>query len=55
MEEKIMTWISEYQSGKVGIYPYRVAEQVCITFGITIAKAHEYVLRHIRQVLEEVS
>ena len=51
MEEKIMQWIEEYQSGKSGIYPYQVALQVCAEFRVGIDEALSYVQKHIREVL----
>ena len=51
--EKIMEWIEDYQEGKSGIYPYRVAEQVCLEFKIDIAEAFIYVNEHIRKVSQE--
>jgi len=51
VEEKIMQWIEEYQSGKSGIYPYQVALQVCAEFQISIEQAQGFVSKHIRAVL----
>ena len=53
MEAEIMQWINDYQRGKGGIFPYRVAEQVAIRFRITISHAIDFVLVHIRQVAVE--
>ena len=41
MEDQILKWIDEYQSGKSGIYPYQVALQVCAEFAIPIEKVLE--------------
>lgn len=54
MEERILKWIDEYQSGKSGIYPYQVALQVCAEFVIPIEEAQDYVAEHIKQVLKGV-
>ena len=54
MEERILKWIDEYQSGKSGIYPYQVALQVCAEFVIPIEQAQDYVTEHIKQVLKGI-
>ena len=54
MEERILKWIDEYQSGKSGIYPYQVALQVCAEFVIPIEGAQDYVAEHIKQVLKGI-
>jgi hypothetical protein len=53
MNREIMDFIVELQRGKSGIYPYRVALEVCAKFQISIEEAQEYVTKHIQQVLAE--
>lgn len=54
IDEKIMQWIDEYQSGKSGIYPYQVALQVCAEFMIPIEDAQSHVTEHIKRVLKGI-
>lgn len=54
MEERILKWIDEYQSGKSGIYPYQVALRVCAEFVIPIEEAQDYVAEHIKQILNGI-
>lgn len=48
--EQIQKRISEMQSGKSGIYPYRVAQDIAAEFFIPYEAARDEVLAHIRNV-----
>ncbi len=50
--KKIMRWIEKYQSGKGGIYPYQVTMLVCAEFNISIKQSSEFVIQHIKDVIE---
>jgi hypothetical protein len=52
MKTEIISFINEYQRGKCGIYPYRVAELVAIEFYIPMSEAQEYVASHIKNELK---
>lgn len=51
-DSAILQWIDEYQKGKSGIYPNLVAREVAVNFDISLPRATDLVLRHIRQVLQ---
>lgn len=55
MSEQIKSWIDEHQRGKGGIYPYQVALKVCGEFGIGIKEALEYVVDHVKKVMQKTS
>lgn len=40
-------YVDQYQHGRSGIYPHRVAADLAAEFQITLAEALEIVLRHI--------
>jgi hypothetical protein len=50
-QERIMQWIDDHQNGKSGIYPYRVAQDVCMEFKLEYREAIQYVLDHIKTVM----
>ena len=41
MNPDILAFITEYQRGKSGIYPYRVAQEIAVKFQISIEAAQE--------------
>lgn len=47
-------FVEQYQRGKSGIYPYRVAEMVAIEYRLPINAAIEIVSQHVRQVITAV-
>lgn len=51
--EHIQRWIDAYQSGKGGIHPHWIAQDVAVEFRISRKAAMEYVLEHIRRVSAE--
>lgn len=52
-ESEITKWIDTYQSGKRGIYPFRVSILVSSKFQIPEEKAREYVIQHIAKTTNE--
>jgi hypothetical protein len=52
MNSDILAFITEYQRGKSGIYPYRVAQEVAVKFQISIEAAQEHVTYYIRHYQE---
>lgn len=55
MGSEIMKWIEIKQRGKSGIYPHQLALEVCGEFTISLSEAMDYVLRHIRDVINETA
>ena len=51
MNAEITAYIEQSQRGKVGIYPYHVALEVCARFGVPLSVAQAAVQAHIRAVL----
>jgi len=47
----IIEWIESQQKGLAGIYPHKVALEVCAEFGINMNNASELVITHIKDVL----
>ena len=52
MKPEILKWIDEYQKGKSGIIPYKVAMLTAMEFKIDINESLEHVRKHITDVLK---
>lgn len=48
-------YVDQYQHGRSGIYPHRVAADLAAEFRITLAEAREIVLRHIFREIDASS
>ena len=51
MNAEILNFIEDYQKGKQGIYPYRVAQEVAIKFAMPMHEAIEHVSYHVKTEL----
>ena len=49
---EILEWIEYEQEGRSGIYPYHVARDAALEFGIGIDEAQKVVTIHIKQVAQ---
>lgn len=49
----IINFIEFEQRGRVGIYPYKITQDVAVKFNISITDASKYVINHIKQELKK--
>jgi hypothetical protein len=51
--KQIQAWINTHQKSKQGIYPYRVAQEICVLFSVPIDVAITNVCVHMREAMRE--